>query len=114
MQSKINKQWYILALVILTGYLVYLLSPILTPFAVGALLAYLFDPLADKLEKLKLNRTLSVTIVFLVISIIVFGVALILIPALERQISSFIRNLPLYFAWLRENISPWLQATFGI
>ncbi|MCB1584261.1 MAG: AI-2E family transporter [Marinicella sp.] len=114
MENKISKQWYILALVVLVGYLVYLLSPILTPFAVGALLAYLFDPLADRLEKLKLNRTLSVTVVFLVISLIVFSVALILIPALERQISSFIRNLPLYFEWLRQNISPWLKSTFGI
>jgi len=114
MQNKINNQWYVMALVLLTGYLVYLLSPILTPFAVGALLAYLFDPLADKLERLKLNRTLSVAVVFLVIILIVFSVALILIPALERQISSFIRNLPLYFEWLRENVSPWLQSTFGV
>lgn len=114
MENKISKQWYVLAVVILVGYMVYLLSPILTPFAVGALLAYLFDPLADKLEELKLNRTVSVTLVFLVISLIVFGVSLILIPALERQISSFIGNLPLYFEWLRQNISPWLQSTFGI
>ncbi len=114
MENKINKQWYVLALVLLTGYLVYLLSPILTPFAVGALLAYLFDPLADKLEKLKLSRTLSVTLVFFVISLIVFGVSLVLIPALEKQISSFIKNLPLYFDWLRSNVSPWLQSTFGI
>ena len=57
---------------------------------------------------------MSVTLVFLVISLIVFGVALILIPALERQISSFIKNLPLYFDWLRQNISPWLKSTFGI
>lgn len=112
--DKINKQWYVLALVILTGYLVYLLSPILTPFAVGALLAYLFDPLADKLESWKLSRTIAVTLVFFVISLIVFAIALILIPALERQISSFIRNLPEYFEWLRNNINPWLQSTFGI
>ncbi|MFC3193657.1 AI-2E family transporter [Marinicella sediminis] len=114
MQNKINNQWYVLALVILSGYLVYLLSPILTPFAVGALFAYLFDPLADKLEEWKLNRTLSVTVVFFVISLLVFAVLLLLIPALERQISSFIRNLPLYFEWLRENLSPWLERTFGI
>ena len=112
--TKINNQWYILALVIFVGYLVYLLSPILTPFAVGALMAYLFDPLADKLESWKLSRTLAVTIVFLLISLLVFGIALILIPALERQIASFISNLPLYFAWLREHVSPWLKSTFGI
>lgn len=114
MNSQVNNQWYIMAVVILTAYLVYLLSPILTPFAVGALLAYLFDPLADKLEKWKLNRTLSVTLVFFVISLIVFGIALILIPALEKQISSFIRNLPNYLEWLRNNVSPWLQTRFGI
>lgn len=114
MTNQINKQWYILALVILTGYLVYLLSPILTPFAVGALLAYLFDPLADKLETWKLSRSLAVAVVFLVITVIVIGVALLLVPALERQISSFIKNLPLYFEWLRNNINPWLQSTFGL
>ncbi len=114
MTNKINKQWYMLAMVVLTGYLVYLLSPILTPFAVGALLAYLFDPLADKLEQWKLSRTLSVTLVFLVISLLVFAVALVLIPALERQISSLIRNLPVYFQWLSDNLSPWIQSTFGI
>ena len=80
----------------------------------GALFAYLFDPLADKLEEWKLNRTLSVTVVFLVISLLVFGVLLVLIPALEKQIASFIRNLPLYFEWLRQHISPWLKNTFGI
>ncbi|VAW44704.1 Putative permease often clustered with de novo purine synthesis [hydrothermal vent metagenome] len=114
MTNEINKQWYIMAVVILTGYLVYLLSPILTPFAVGALLAYLFDPLADKLEKWKLSRTVSVTLVFLVISMLVFAIALVLVPALERQISSLIRNLPAYFQWLSDNLSPWLQSTFGI
>ncbi len=114
MTNKINKQWYVLAVVILTGYLVYLLSPILTPFAVGALLAYLFDPLADKLEQWKLSRTVSVTLVFLVISLLVFAIALILIPALERQVSSLVRNLPSYFQWLSDNVSPWLQTTFGI
>ncbi len=114
MNSKINKQWYVLALVVLTGYLVYLLSPILTPFAVGALMAYLFDPLADKLETWKLNRTISVTLVFLVISIIVFAIALVLIPTLERQIASFIKNLPVYFQWLSDNVTPWLQTKFGI
>lgn len=109
-----NQQWYLLAIGLLVGYLVYLLSPILTPFAVGALLAYLFDPLADKLESWKLSRTVAVTLVFIVISIIVIGIALVLIPTLEQQISQFISNLPQYFQWLRLNVTPWLQDRFGI
>ncbi|WP_223788965.1 AI-2E family transporter [Marinicella meishanensis] len=113
-ENKINKQWYGLALIVFVGYLIYLLSPILTPFAVGALLAYLFDPLADQLERWKLSRTLAVTVVFLVISILVFAILLVLIPSLEKQIASLIRNLPVYYQWLSDNLTPWLRSTFGI
>ena len=109
-----NQQWYSLAIALLVGYLIYLLSPILTPFAVGALLAYLFDPLADKLESWKLSRSLAVTLVFIVITLIMTGVALVLIPTLEKQISSFISHLPAYFQWLSENVTPWLHTKFGI
>ncbi len=109
-----NQQWYFLAVALLVGYLVYLLSPILTPFAVGALLAYLFDPLADKLESWKFSRTVAVTLVFFVITLIVFGVALVLIPMLEQQISSFISHLPAYFQWLSDNVTPWLNEKFGL
>ncbi|KAA3649098.1 MAG: AI-2E family transporter [Proteobacteria bacterium] len=108
------RQFYILALFIVAGYLVYLLSPILAPFAIAALFAYLFDPLVDKLETWKLSRTLSVVVVFLLISMLMITVALIIIPALERQISYLIKNLPVYINWLKDNINPWLQSQFGI
>ena len=41
---------WLLASALLVGWLVYLLSPILTPFLISALLAYLGDPLVDRLE----------------------------------------------------------------
>ncbi len=113
MQVNLMRQIYMLALVVFVGYVIYLLSPILSPFVVAALLAYLFDPLVDKLETWKLSRTVSVVIVFTFISLIVFGVALVLVPALERQISQLIKNLPVYMDWLKLNVNPWLQSTFG-
>lgn len=113
MQVDLMRQIYMLALVVFVGYVVYLLSPILSPFVIAALLAYLFDPLVDKLETWKLSRTVSVVIVFLLISLIVFGVALVLVPALERQISQLIKNLPAYVGWLKQNVNPILQNTFG-
>jgi len=114
MQTQLIRQIYLLVLVLVVGYLVYLLSPILAPFAIAALFAYLFDPLADKLESWKISRTLAVVVVFLLISVLMVTVALILIPALERQISYLIKNLPVYVNWLKDNINPWLQSQFGL
>jgi len=109
-----SNRWYFMAVFLLLGFFIYILSPILTPFAISALLAYLFDPFADKLESWKLNRTLSVVIVFLLMTLLVFIILLFLIPTLEHQISKLITNLPNYFIWLSEHITPWLKEKFGI
>lgn len=109
-----SNRWYFMAVFLLLGFFIYLLSPILTPFAVSALIAYLFDPFADKLESWKVSRTLSVVIVFFVIILIFFIILLFLIPTLEHQISKLIANLPSYFTWMSEHISPWLKDKFGL
>jgi predicted PurR-regulated permease PerM len=45
---------------------------------------------------------------------LVFIILFFLIPTLEHQISKLITNLPNYFIWLSEHISPWLKEKFGI
>ena len=59
-----TSRWLWLAALLLLGWLVYQLSPILSPFLVGILLAYLGDPLVDRLERWKLSRTWGVILVF--------------------------------------------------
>ena len=46
-----SNRWLWLAGLLLCIWLVYLLTPILTPFLIGVLLAYLGDPLVDRLER---------------------------------------------------------------
>ena len=55
-----SRQWFILAVVIAGGWLLYLLAPVLTPFLLSALLAYLGDPLVDRLERKGTSRTVGV------------------------------------------------------
>ena len=61
--------------VALAGWLLYLLAPVLTPFVAAALLAYIGDPLADRLQKLKLPRTLAVVAVFLLTFTVLAAIA---------------------------------------
>lgn len=106
--------WPWLLFVVLTGWIIWLLAPILTPFAVSALLAYLGDPLVDRLEKLKLSRTLSVIIVFTLMTLVIVLFLLGLIPLLENQLNYLIQRLPAYFDWLGETAIPWVTTRFNI
>lgn len=63
-----SRRWLWLGGVLLLGWLLYQLHPILSPFLVGMLLAYLGDPLVDRLERLGLSRTWGVVAVFTLFS----------------------------------------------
>jgi len=109
-----STRWFWLTLLLITGFLLYLLAPILLPFISGALLAYLGDPIVDRLEKWKISRTLSVIIVFFVLFLLLVPFFFFLIPLLESQIKLLMTKLPGYIDWLMVNLEPTLQKTFGI
>ncbi len=109
-----STRWFWLTVLTITLFFLYLLTPILLPFVSAALLAYLGDPLVDRLEKKKLSRTLSVVIVFVLFFIIIAPLFLFLIPLLQDQISTLVYKLPDYINWTVVNIQPILQDTFNI
>lgn len=82
------------------GVLLYLLGPILMPFVIGAGLAYLGDPLVDRLQEWKLSRTGGVVVVFVSLSLLGLISLLILVPMLQSQIATLIRNIPGYLNWV--------------
>ncbi|MHB1058262.1 MAG: AI-2E family transporter [Rhodanobacter sp.] len=108
--KDISRRWQLLAITAVIVYLVWLLAPVLMPFAVAAMLAYLGDPLADRLERLGLNRMWAATIVFVMIMVVVVGVLLLLIPLIARQVENLVNNLPRYGDWAQNTVWPWLQA----
>lgn len=104
-----NQRWQ--WMVIGSGFflLVYLLAPILTPFVIAALLAYIGDPLADRLEAWGLRRTLAVVVVFVVLSVFAVLLLMVLLPMLERQILLLVNKLPIYVVRLKEVLLPLLN-----
>ena len=108
------QKWQMLALTVLLGALVYLLAPVLTPFVVSALLAYLADPLVDRLERTRLSRTGAVLVVFTLMVLVLVGVVLLLVPMIEAQVRRFFESLPRYAEWFRLTALPWIEARTGL
>lgn len=109
-----SQKWLVLAGVLLLGWLLYLLAPILTPFFIAALLAYLGDPLVDRLHRRGLSRTIGTTIVVVLFGLIIVIVPLILFPVLQKQLSAFIRAVPGFLDWVTGDLAPWLESTFAV
>lgn len=114
-----SRHWFILVLVVCLGWLVYQLAPVITPFAVSAGLAYLGDPLVDRFERLKffrwsLSRTVSVVLVFILMTASLALILLLIIPLLTEQIRHLAQRAPEIFSWLLGTAIPWVQAKLGL
>lgn len=100
-------QWLIIAAMI--GWLIWLLSPILMPFMLAAVFAYLGDPLADRLERWHCSRAVAASLVFLLMLLIVALALVLLVPFIQRQIAHLVAALPAYAAWFTHTAIPWLE-----
>lgn len=96
---------------------IWLLRGILLPFVAGMALAYLFNPLASRLERLGLNRLIASLLIIglFVLSFIVL--LLLIVPVLGGQLSAFIENVPGYVRRLQAVVAdpshPWLRGLLG-
>jgi predicted PurR-regulated permease PerM len=109
LQRKVT--FWLVALAVFAA-LVWLLRDVLTPFAAGLALAYLLDPLADRLEKLGLGR-LGATLLILVVFVGLFIAMLVVaVPLFASQMMSFIDKAPGYVARLQVLIAEQGQPIF--
>jgi len=116
MNVKISDTQKILFLVsaVIFFYIVYILAPILTPFLVAGVFAYLGDPIVDKLEDLRFTRTASVFVVFLIFIILILSFVFIIFPLIQNQISHLLKKIPSIIDWIYIEVSPWLSQAFSL
>jgi predicted PurR-regulated permease PerM len=105
--------WLTLVAVIV-GLLIYWLGPILAPFLTAAILAYICDPLVDRLEARKVPRTLATSLVLLLLITLLVLLVLIILPVFYREISLLIERLPDLVTHLKNTVQPWLKKQFDI
>ena len=109
-----NLRWPWVLAVLLAGWVLYLLAPILAPFLIAMLLAYMGDPLVDHLQRFKLSRTAAVVVVFGIFSLTLLALFLVLVPLLGRQLVRLYEVAPQLLDWLQQHALPWLQVKFGL
>ena len=93
--------------------LVWLLAPVLTPFVVAAVLAYVLHPLVERLAARRVPRVLAVSLVEAAAIIAVLAVMLLIVPILSKQLPLLREQIPMFAERLNSGLAPWL-ARFGI
>lgn len=104
---------FIIVLAIIFCVLIYLLSPILTPFLVGALLAYLVNPIVLQLIRLHMPRIAAVGIVFLILFLSITLLILFMIPLIQTQVDRLLLVLPDILSWVQTMFDRHLKEYVG-
>ncbi len=82
-------------------WFIYYLRDILTPVFFAWFIAYLIDPVADKLEK-KMSRNLAVLIIVCGVILILAGVVFIVVPIISDEIVKLSKNFPHYVDFFKK------------
>lgn len=105
-----NRQWKFWAWgLVIFILLFWLLRSMLAPFVVGMAVAYLLDPVADKLEARGWKRWSATTVVLLGFLLAVVLALLLLAPLLQAQITQLINVAPEWIAWAKQELLPTIQ-----
>ncbi|SDH66805.1 AI-2E family transporter [Nitrosomonas sp. Nm132] len=117
MNSKHSEDQHYLWWIILIGVfgaLIYLLSPMLTPFLLAAVIAYICNPLVSWLSVQKISRTLGTVLVMLLSLGVFTAMILVMMPLFEKEIMRLVERTPDYLETVKSQWIPWLKTTLGI
>jgi predicted PurR-regulated permease PerM len=116
MQFQRNAVFWLGALVIVVG-LLWLLHPILLPFVLGMVIAYLLDPLANRLIHHGLSRLVAALLILGGFVVAFTLLVLLIAPILSNQVSGFVAHGPDYARRIQAMVSdpehPWIKTVVG-
>ncbi len=97
-----------------TLVLLFFLSPILTPFLLAGILAYVGNPLVSWLERKGINRSIGSVIALSLLVAVLVVLALVLVPMFYKEIALLSQRLPGYLEELSSSATPWLRRHLGV
>ncbi|HFI0768774.1 TPA: AI-2E family transporter [Streptococcus suis] len=85
------------------------LEIVLLPMILTGLLYYLLNPMVDWMEKHKISRTVGISILFVLISLLIIWGLAVAIPSIQEQVISFAQNLPSNIQKIEGQVTSLLQ-----
>lgn len=84
-------------------------AAVMLPVIISGLLYYLLNPIVDFLERHRVKRIIAISIVFILIALLILWGLAVAIPAIQRQVLSFMKNLPDYLEKANMTIDDFLD-----
>lgn len=91
-----------------------LLGPVLSPFVAAAILAYVLLPFVDRLVHWKIPRAIAAAIVLVLTVLLLAGLALLIVPIVQKEIVQVRQQLPAISMQLTEQVIPKINQWLGI
>ncbi len=109
-----NQQQFVAwsAIIALAGLLLWVLSPVLMPFVVAAVLAYVLSPLVKGLLRISagaLPVLLAVGVVELLFLVVALAILLLVVPILAKELPLMRDQLPGLLLKAQAGLAPWLK-----
>jgi predicted PurR-regulated permease PerM len=95
--------WLAIALGI--GILLWLLSPVLTPFLLGAILAYILQPGVTWMVRRRVPRSLAALLMMLLFTLVMTLLVLLVLAVIQKEAPQLKQQVPIFFA----HVNAWLQ-----
>jgi predicted PurR-regulated permease PerM len=94
--------------VIVCCLLLYWLRGVLSPVLVAFALAYLLDPAVDRLEAMRVPRSVGIAVLLIVSLVVLTAGTLLVVPVVARDLAALASELPAAVIRLLERLQGWL------
>lgn len=93
--TLVNKEWGVFRVI-------WSIIKVISPLFLGIIIAYLFNPLIERMTRGKMNRAVATTIVYIIILALIYLFCSYLFPLLGRELNDLIKYLPTVFDSINE------------
>jgi predicted PurR-regulated permease PerM len=107
-RTNMQLRFWLIAFVLFAAVL-WLLEPVLLPFAAGTAIAYFLNPVVDRLTHHKVHRWLGALIVLGCFALVIGLLLVLILPLLQDQIGALISAFPGYVEKFRSHVIPWFE-----